>query len=253
MFTPEERGRLRSQIIERAAADGRITSAAITGSAATGREDVWSDIDLAFGVADTNDIPTLLSDWTSLMYDQHGAVHHVDVRAGAWIYRVFLLHSSLQVDIALVSAQEFRALAPSFRLMYGKAAEPRQAPPPAAAEIIGLAWLHGLHARSSLARGRLWQAEYMISGVRDHALMLSCVRHGLPAVHGRGIDDLPADVAAAFEDSLVRQLEAGELARAFRVAVEGLLSEVRHADEKLAERLRGPLAVLTEFRSERSA
>jgi hypothetical protein len=210
------------------------------------REDPWSDIDLAFGIVDAAEVPNVLSDWTTQMYDQHAAVHHVDVKSGAWIYRVFLLQNSLQVDLAFVPLSEFRPLAPSFRLMHGTANEPRHVPPPPVADIIGMGWLYALHARSAIARRKLWQAEYMISGVRDHGLALACIRHGLSPVHGRGIDQLPAEVAAPFEASLVRHLDAPELIRAFRVVVSGLLIEIRHADPKLAERLQGPLALLSE-------
>ena len=101
MFTPEERAHLRTELLECASRDARITGAAITGSAAEEREDRWSDIDLAFGVADAAELPSVLSDWTARMYDQHLALHHLDVKSGAWIYRVFLLPSTLQVDLRL--------------------------------------------------------------------------------------------------------------------------------------------------------
>ena len=91
-----------------------------------------------------------------------------------------------------------------------------------------------------------WQAEYMISGVRDHALMLACIRHGLPADHGRGIDKLPIGVIAPFEGAFVQHLEVQELLRAFRVAMEGFLTEIRRADTGLAGRLQEPLARLSE-------
>jgi hypothetical protein len=246
MFTLEERTRLRSLLLEYAAGDHRISGAAITGSAAGEREDRWSDIDLAFGVVDAAELPNVLFDWTAHMYDQHLALHHLDVQSGAWIYRVFLLPSTLQVDLAFVPATEFRALAPTFRLISGKANEARHIPPPPPADISGLGWLHALHARNCIARRNLWQAEYMISGVRDHALALACIRHGLPAAHGRGIDQLPSGVTAQFEGSLVRQLDTVELSRAFRVAVYGLLSEIRIADEELAERLQETLIRLSE-------
>ncbi|HYW41379.1 MAG TPA: hypothetical protein VE959_00900 [Bryobacteraceae bacterium] len=246
MYTPEERDRLRSELLERAAGDRRIGGAAITGSAAAGLEDRWSDIDLAFGVNNAAELPDALSDWTAHMYHRHLALHHFDVSRGEWVYRVFLLASTLQVDLAFVPAADFRALAPTFRLMFGKANESRHVPPPPAGEIIGLAWLYALHARSSIARRKFWQAEYMIGGVRDNALALACIRHGLPAVHGRGMDLLPAEVAAQFEDSLVRQLDAAELSRAFGVVIHGLLSEIRKVDEELAGRLQGALTRLTE-------
>jgi len=118
MFTPEQRARLRSELLEYAKRDQRICGAAITGSAASESEDKWSDIDLAFGLAEPADQQGALSDWTSYMYDKHVALHHLDVTAGAWIYRVFLLPGTLQVDLAFVPAAEFRPLAPTFRLVF---------------------------------------------------------------------------------------------------------------------------------------
>lgn len=244
MFTADERERLRSELLERAAKDERISGAAITGSAAASREDRWSDIDLAFGVRDAGELPNVLSDWTAHIYEQHGALHHLDVNAGAWIYRVFLLPNTLQVDLAFVPAAEFRALAPTFRLMFGETNEPQHVQPPPAATVIGMGWLYALHARSCIARGRFWQAEYMISGIRDNSLALACIRHGLPAVHGRGVDQLPKELATQFEDSLVRRLDAAELSRCFSVAMNGLLYEIRCADEALAGRLQPALMLL---------
>ena len=106
-----------------------------------------------------------------------------------------------------------------------------------AASLAGMAWLYALHARSSLARGRVWQAEYMISGVRDHVLALACVRYGVPAVQGRGMDQLPAEVLAGFAAGLVRSVEAGELERAFLAVTESLIAEIGLADDGLAGRV----------------
>ena len=246
MFTPDQRSQLRSNLLERAANDPRISAAAITGSAAADREDDWSDIDLAFGVADDTEVDRVLTDWTALMYDQHRALHHLDVTAGAWIYRVFLLPTTLQVDLAFVPAVEFRASGPNFRLLFGKENEPRHAPPQSPGDIIGLGWLYALHARSCIARRKLWQAEYMISGMRDHALALACIRNGLPSVHGRGIDQLPSGVEAQFRDSLVRGLDRDELSRAFQVVTLRLLNEIENVDQALAARLQEALIGLSD-------
>ena len=245
LFTPEDRSRLRYDLLEYAAIDPRLSGAAITGSAAAGKEDRWSDIDLAFGINNADELPNVLADWTAYMYQRHLALHHLDVTSGSWLYRVFLLPNTLQVDLAFVAATDFRALAPAFRLMFGKANEFRHVPPPQAGNIIGLGWLYALHARNCIARGRLWQAEYMISGVRDNALALSCIRHGLPAIHGRGVDLLPSGVGAQFEGSLVRRLDLTELSRAFRIVVHGLLSEIGSVDQELAEKLQRTLTLLT--------
>jgi hypothetical protein len=246
MFSIEERESLRSSLLNAAAIDRRLSGAAITGSAATGNEDQWSDIDLAFGVVHPDEMSNVLSDWTERMYGQYRAVHHFDVLSGVWVYRVFLLPDTLQVDLAFAPANDFRALGTTFSLVFGTAAEPKVCLPPKYEEIVGLGWLYALHARSCIARQKLWRAEYMISAIRDNALALACFRHGLPVAHGRGLDQLPRGIAYQFEGSLVRCLEVGELARAFRVAIYGLLSEIRYVDSELADRLNGSLMSLTD-------
>jgi len=245
MFTVEQRESLRATLLDHACADPRISGAAITGSAATKREDRWSDIDLAFGVADPAVIPEVMRDWTERMYKQHQALHHVDVPAGAWIYRVFLLAGGLQVDLAFVPAVEFRALSAAFQLVSGVAREPSQFPSPRAGDLIGMAWLYALHAKACIARRKLWQAEYMINGLRDHTLELACLRLGFSVAHGRGFDSLPRDVTTPFEDALVRSLTAEELSRALSLTVRGLLAEIQFADPDLSERLRETLTELT--------
>jgi hypothetical protein len=107
-----------------------------------------------------------------------------------------------------------------------------------------MGWLHALHARSSIARRRVWQAEYMISGVRDHVLALTCLRHGVPAVQARGIDRLPADATSALVGSLVRSLEIAELQRAFAVVTGALIAEIERGDAALAQRLTPTLKAL---------
>ena len=241
MYTPEERERVRADLVDAATADARITGVALTGSAAAGSEDAWSDVDLAFGV---DDAAAVMADMTARLYDHHGALHHLDVMAGATVYRVFLLASTLQVDLAFAPRAEFGARAPTFRLLSGEAADRPHVPPPAVDRLIGWGWLYALHARSSLARGRVWQAEYMISGVRDQVLALACRRHDLPAVEGRGMDRLPQALLARLEGALVRALGAAELGRALRVAVDGLSAEIRHARPDIAARLDGTLREL---------
>lgn len=70
-----------------------------------------------------------------------------------------------------------------------------------------MGWLCALHARSSIARGRVWQAEYMISGLRDQVLALACLRQRLPDFEGRGIDLLPAEILESILPALVRSLD----------------------------------------------
>ena len=241
MFTQSERSRLQSELLQLAANDVRLSGVAITGSAAANIEDQWSDIDLAFGVADAHSVGDVISDFTARMYNQFRALHHLDVKAGAWIYRVFFLPGTLQVDLAFVPETEFRPLGQTFRLVSGKANPIQPFPIPEPKYIIGMGWLYALHARSCILRQKPWQAEYMISAVRDHALTLACLRLGLPSAHGRGMDFVPNSIKEYLSGSFVQRLEPDELWRALEIATRGLLDEILRVDSEFAARIHGDL------------
>ena len=228
---------MRAALIAAARADDRLTGVALTGSGSMGREDRWSDIDLAFGVSGASQIEPVVADWTSRMRAEHGAVHQLDVRRDAWLYRVFLLSNSLQVDLAFAPEAEFGPRGPTFRLLSGNAKELPHAQAQTAEELIGFAWLYALHVRSAAARGKLWQAEYMVSAARDYVFAAACRRHGFPTGEGRGIDQLPDSVTRPLRRALVARLEPDEILRAFGVVVERLLDEARCSDPRLATRL----------------
>ncbi len=245
LFTPQAREGLFETLVAKARSDDRITAAAVVGSASVGREDRWSDIDLALRLNESADMPTVIADWTEAMYHDHGAVHHLDVWRGPSCIRVFLLADTLQVDIAFRPAPDFRATGPTFRLLFGRADDRPPPPPPDPAELIGLGWVYALHVRSSLERGRVWQAEYMLNHVREQVLALACLRHGLPTYEGRGIDDLSPEVTEPLTETFPRSLDVPELKRSFRITVDALLKETAQVDGDLLERLREPLRVLT--------
>ena len=148
---------------------------------------------------------------------------------------MFLLPGCLQVDLSFTPASAFGARGPRFRLLFGSAVDLPQAAPSSANDLFGLGVHHAVRARFCIERGRRWQAEYWISGVRDQALALACRRRGLEGGHGRGFDELPPEVLQPFDDALVRSLDEEELRRALGSAVSGLLRESAEAADVAAK------------------
>jgi hypothetical protein len=174
------------------------------------------------------------------MYQDHAAVDHFDLWSGATLFRVFLLASSLQVDLSFWPSSDFRSNGTAFQLIFGATNEPAPPPVPATSHLIGMGWLYALHARSSIARGRFVQAVYMINGIRDQAIALACLHHGLRPDQGRGADDLPRDITAQVSRTLVGSLDRAELSRAFDGVMAFFLGEVEHADPGRAARIALP-------------
>ncbi len=231
MFSVDDRNRVRDTMLQMAASDERVVGGAIVGSLALSEGDRWSDLDLTFAVPD--DVPLLhvLRDWTQAIEADFKAVQLFDLVSGPSIYRVFLLPGCLQFDLSFTPASKFGANSPKFKLLFGSAVERPYTEPPPAHELFGYAVHHLVRARFCIERGRFWQAEYWISGARDNALSLACRRRGLPAVHGRGFDELPPDVLDVFQPGLVRDLSRAELLRALKAVIECLLHEGQEARE----------------------
>lgn len=238
MFSIPEREALRDRLIAAARDDDRITAAAVVGSGAIDRDDAWSDIDLALRLADGLEPDDVAAEWTARIYESARAVDHVDIWADSTLFRVFLLSSSLQLDLSFWTAATFAASGAPFRLLFGESNDPRPPRLPASGALIGMGWLYALHARSSIARGRGLQACHMINCVRDQVITLACVRHRLPAHEGRGVDDLPSALRQSLAETLVRELDGRELRRAFAASVAALLAEAQQVDPDREQRLR---------------
>lgn len=253
MFTVEQRDALRDRVLRLAEDDDRVVAAAVVGSLAVdGGGDRFSDLDLTFGIADRVPVTEVLDDWTTRLADELDAVTLAGLERGPTIYRVLLFPGALQLDLSMTPAAEFRPYGPRLRLVFGQTAadEPRTYRPPAslfidtpavAQDIFGWGVIYALHARACIERRRVWQAEHYVGAVRDHALSLACLRHGVVAVQARGYDELPAEILAQFNGTLACAAEPGTLRAALAATVTALLREGAQVPvpsaEEVAERL----------------
>lgn len=238
MFTTKQREYVRNYVLEMARADTRVTGGAIIGSIAAEAEDKWSDIDVTFGIASGISIETVIDDWTQVLAREFGVLNTFDLRSGSSIYRVFLLPDGLEIDLSVTPEEDFGPRSPHFHLLFGTAQPLKTPPTPDTNNIIGLSWHHIFHARSCIERKKFWQAAYWISEVRNHTIALMCIRLGVSAAYGRGVDKLPTAVTNPFVDTLVRSLDEPELRRALAAATMCLIDEVEKWDAALCTRLK---------------
>lgn len=217
-----------------------MVAGAIVGSLALGGGDRFSDLDLTFGIANEVPIGAVLDDWTRRLADELDAVALVDLDRSPTVYRVFLLPDSLQFDLSMTPAAQFRPAGPRFRLLFGETTpEPPQGvtgaanrqlfipTPVTATDLFGWGIVYALHARACIERGRFWQAEHYIGAVRDHALSLACLSEDRTVAQARGYDDLSPETLARFRNTHVGALEAGALRAALAAAVDALIGDGR--------------------------
>jgi hypothetical protein len=243
MFTVEARDRVRERLLELAEADPGVVAAAVTGSLAVGAGDRWSDVDLALAI--DGELPAVLERWTRLLVRDFGALHHWDLPWGSTVFRVFLLPGCLEVDLAFTPAAEFGPRGTKCGPLLRSTVETSPAEPVRRDDLVGLAWHHVLHARACIERGKPWQAEYWISGIRDQVLALACLRLGHATGYAKGADLLPPELTAPLVPALVCSLEEAELRRALAAAAAALAAELERTDAVLAARLRPVLTELT--------
>ena len=251
MFTVEERDRVRARLLELAQDDPDVAAAAITGSYAAGASDEWSDIDLSFGL--TGELASALERWTAVLDREFGVLHHWDLPWGSSVYRVFLLPDWLQVDILFTPAGDFGPRGPNWRTVFGETVEVAPSAPVTANDLVGWAWVYARHVQTCIARRKPWQAEWVLSGIRDNVLALASLRLGYATRYARGADLLPPEVTAPLEATLVRSLDEPELRRAFAAACDALADELDRTDPELATTLRPMLRDLVSAGGERLA
>ena len=238
MFSVEQRDALLERVLGLGREDERVIAGAVVGSLAVDSGDRFSDVDLTFGIAGHVQVADVLDDWTRLLVGELDAAPLVDLQRGPTTYRVFLLQDTLQLDLSMTPASQFRPAGPRFRLVFGETApdDPAVPPPPVVGDlfistppvpgdIFGWGVIYALHSRACIERGRVWQAEHYVGAVRDHALALACRREGVTAVQARGYDDLSPETLARYEDSHVGALEPTALRAALAAAVEALTGE----------------------------
>ena len=72
-------------------------------------------------------------------------------------------------------------------------------------------------------------------------MALACLRLNLPTRDGRGFDDLDDEFKFKMSNALVGLVAVSDLARAFGVAVEALISETNEVDVDLSNRIASTL------------
>ena len=236
MLDPAERERVHARLVELARADARIVAAALTGSLGEGRGDEWSDIDLAFALDEGVELERIVDDWTALLEREFGVVQHWDLPFRTSLYRVFLLDSLLEVDLAFVPRADFGARGPSWQVEFGETGPVQETPRPDADNLAGLGWHHVRHARANIARGKPFAALYMLDAARELTIELACLRLGLPTAYSRGAHELPAELRERLVKTLPSSLAEHELLRALRQTADVLAGEV---EPRLAEIVRG--------------
>ena len=226
MFDEVERHELRTRLIDAAREDPRVDAAALLGSAARGAEDRWSDIDLALRLTPGVDPHDVADSWTTGLEEDEAVVDHLDIRASGALYRVFLLASTLQVDLSFWPHGHFVTGGAPVRLLFGEVDDAAaRSGGEHAMDHVRMAWLYALHVRSALARGRIWQAVWMLEGIRNRLVSLYCLRHRLSTQEGRGVDELPASVLSELAETLITATDLAGLHRTFRLLITLLLLE----------------------------
>lgn len=247
LFTIDERTDIRDELIAQARSDSQVIGAALVGSAARGREDRWSDIDLALQLAPDAGAAEAAERWTKLIMDRHPVADTMDMFGpDNTLFRVILLESSLQIDLSFWSHHAFRATAEGFQLIFGTPGAPTGFVGPSAERLIHMGWLYALHVRSAVARCRTWQAIMMLDDLRNQLVGLISLRNGLPAYHGRGVDDLPPESIARLEKSRARSTSSVELTRSARELLQLYVNEIGLHDHAKADTLARVVAILSQ-------
>lgn len=253
IFTPRDRETTLTQVIELGEADQRLQAAVLTGSIGSGRADRWSDIDIAFVIADVESCEVVAADWVEQIYRNLPVAHHYETAFGTTLVRGFLMENGLEVDLAFTPGVDFTVWAP-VGVIFDRtghatkaAASPQPwSPTPDWDGEAGFAWHDVLHACLGVIRHKPWQALFYLQRVRNRTLSLAAERHGFEADEFKQVDELPWHERDPLLASLIGDLNPASLIKAIDVATQAFLVELRRGDTALAARLTPPLSAFVQ-------
>lgn len=165
--------------------------------------------------------------WTTWLESVETVADTLTIYSSGALYRVFLLSSSMQVDLSLWPHGSLRSTGGAIRPIFGtvRAPEERHTEPQT---YVRMGWLYALHARSAIARDRSWQADMMLAELRNQVIALACHRSGLYPAEGRDAHRLPAELSARLLASRAISLDAHEQARSLRETLDLYREEAEH-------------------------
>lgn len=253
IFTPHDREVTLTHVLELGEADRRLEAAVLTGSMGSDHADRWSDIDVAFVVADIESTEVVATDWVEQFYRELPVAHHYETAFGTTLVRGFLMNNALEVDLAFTPSAHFTVWAP-VRVIFDRTGHATRAaesaepwsPTPNYAGAAGFAWHDVLHGCLAIVRGKPWQALFYLQRVRNRILSLASERHGFEADEFKHVDDLPSPERDPLLATLVGHLDMSTLIKAMEAATRAFLEELNRGDPALAARLTPPLSAFVQ-------
>jgi predicted nucleotidyltransferase len=239
-FTPADRQQILDHLLADFATDARIVGVLVVGSGAVGFDDEHSDIDLAVVAASAAEVEPVASAWEQRIRECWTVRGHFsNTREPNLILHGFLLDNFLEIDIGfqhpdnliarrerwLVAWDRTGQLADQMRTSWAnRRASDRQG---ILQHHLDGSWYYITHVTVGVQRGQLWRALSDLDMLRAYAVELTGLRLGIETEHFRDVHQLPPDVLAELNTTLVTRLEPAEITRALRATAAFFFREAR--------------------------
>jgi predicted nucleotidyltransferase len=225
-------------------ADERLAGAVLVGSGAVGFQDDESDIDIVAVVGLDHDVAVAYAQRPAMIAGLFPVLHQFESPFSSRNrLHGFLLDGFLELDLSFIALAELRATRDRWRVLFDRTGDvlERMAAPQESVivDVTGeyrwafdVACFSIMQCHKALYREQRWEALGLLSEVRGRIFALACLdRFGAPSIHRR-IDQLPPDLLAALERTVVPP-ERRALGDALRQATQVLLEQARALDGRL--------------------
>lgn len=232
-FSPEEREKALSNLVDYIKAQKNIEGIILVGSGAVGFSDKYSDIDLSVVVSPaemTKKVWNLLSDYVLHKYDvlRHGFSEYAENN-----YLTIFLHKNfLQVDLGVISLENLVAKRKRWKVLFdrdGHVAEKMKKtwkeraledPVELAHESLDGIWYFIQNAVIALNRSRPLRVSNEITEIRNEALKLLGSLSDIDVKHFRDVDDVSEEIKERLIRTYPASFDRDEQLRALREVVD---------------------------------
>jgi predicted nucleotidyltransferase len=246
LFTPEERQRVLENLLNALQTDNRIAGVLIVGSSAVGFEDIYSDIDLSVVVSEKKNVFPVFSEWREKITKLFPVIHCFEATFGPNNFlHGFLLDGFLELDIGFLCLANLSAKRERWKVAFDHSGriedimqsswenKPQQDIQADYLSRINSIWHYITHVIIALKRGQPWRAFHYLEVIRNRTIEVAGLRRGLDTGHFRQVDQMPENLLSELQQTLVSNLDAGDIMAALKVATTCFFNEARALDETL--------------------
>lgn len=247
LFTPERRTEILENLLIFLQTDEQVSGVVMVGSTADDFRDTYSDINLLVIVADSLPVYPVYHKWKTRFTALYNRLSGFEMRQDGECYHFgCLLDNYLGLEMQFLKLEKLVATRKPWKIAFDRAGnlathlertyaeEQLAAPVREYKRIMETIWQPILKCVAALRRDEIWRALYLLEDLRDSAVRIAGMNHGVDTYGFTAVDHLPEMFLVHLRHTIPTSTSTPAIRRALKTAVILLFREAVLFEDRMS-------------------